>query len=438
MENEPAHKKLVGHKNFVRHNPKTDLWKNKRFHHVEFYCGDATSVSRRFALGLGMTLVAKSDLSTGNATYASYVYRSNDIVFTFTAPYSTKLEKSHSQPPFPHFDQQYAYDFFQKHGLAVRAMGVKVADAAEAYKKAVEHGGKGVLEPLTMTDEHGTAVVSEIELFGDVVLRFVSDDGYKGPFLPKYEPVNGRPLCYGLQRLDHAVSNVPKLLEAVDYLATATGFHKFAEFTAEDVGTVDSGLNSMVLASNNEMVILPVNEPTFGTPRKSQIQTYLEHNEGSGLQHLALKTDDIFSTLRQMKAQSDWGFEFMDSPGKGYYERLPARIGDILTPEQYKEVEELAILVDKDDQGTLLQIFTKPLGDRPTIFIEIIQRLGCNITKKKKVEEEGKLVEKEVVMQKGGCGGFGKGNFAELFKSIEDYERTLDKALGPSSSSSSS
>ncbi|KAL6064344.1 4-hydroxyphenylpyruvate dioxygenase [Balamuthia mandrillaris] len=426
MENEPAHKKLVGHKNFVRHNPKTDLWKNKRFHHVEFYCGDATSVSRRFALGLGMTLVAKSDLSTGNATYASYVYRSNDIVFTFTAPYSTKIDQSHSQPPFPHFDQQCAYDFFQKHGLAVRAMGVKVADAAEAYKKAVEHGGRGAGAPHHDRRARHRRRLRDRALWG------------RGPFLPKYEPVNGRPLCYGLQRLDHAVSNVPKLLEAVDYLATATGFHKFAEFTAEDVGTVDSGLNSMVLASNNEMVILPVNEPTFGTPRKSQIQTYLEHNEGSGLQHLALKTDDIFSTLRQMKAQSDWGFEFMESPGKGYYERLPARIGDILTPEQYKEVEELAILVDKDDQGTLLQIFTKPLGDRPTIFIEIIQRLGCNITKKKKVEEEGKLVEKEVVMQKGGCGGFGKGNFAELFKSIEDYERTLDKALGPSSSSSSS
>merc|ERR1712093_913843 len=160
------------------------------------------------------------------------------------------------------------------------------------------------------------------------------------------------------------------------------------------------GLNSMVMASNNEMVLLPFNEPTFGTKRKSQIQTYLEQNDGEGLQHLALKTDDIFDT--------------MPPASPAYYKNLPDKIGDALTPDQYKELEELGLLADKDDQGVLLQIFTKPCSDRPTFFIEIIQRIGC-MTKNQKGEEE----------QTGGCGGFGKGNFSELFKSIEDYEKTL-------------
>merc|ERR1711924_60318 len=172
--------------------------------------------------------------------------------------------------------------------------------------------------------------------------------------------------------------NVPCLLETVDYIARFTGFHEFAEFTAEDVGTVDSGLNSMVLASNNEKVLLPINEPTTGTRRKSQIQTYLDHNLGPGVQHLALRSNDILTTLTRMREVSDTvGFDFMPRPSEKYYRELPARIGDSLTPEQYREVERLGALVDKDDQGVLLQIFTKPLGDRLTIFIEIIQRVGC-------------------------------------------------------------
>jgi len=172
----------------------------------------------------------------------------------------------------------------------------------------------------------------------------------------------------------------------------------------------------MVLASNNEMVLLPVNEPTYGTKRKSQIQTYLEHNNGPGLQHLALYTTDIFLTMRKLRELEDYGgFELQERPSPLYYQDLPSRIGDSLTPEQYKLVEELGLLVDKDDQGVLLQIFTKPVGDRPTLFLEIIQRIGCM---EDSPDGKGQV-------QRGGCGGFGKGNFAALFKSIEDYERTL-------------
>lgn len=268
----------------------------------------------------------------------------------------------------------------------------------------------------------GRVILSEVQLYGDVVLRYVSykcgDHLSSGVFLPGFEPMDeasSYPVDYGIRRLDHAVGNVAELGPAVSYVKGFTGFHEFAEFTAEDVGTSESGLNSIVLANNDEMVLLPMNEPVYGTKRKSQIQTYLEHNEGPGLQHLALVSEDIFRTLREMRKRSAvGGFEFMPSPPPTYYKNLKKRVGDVLSDEQIKECEELGILVDRDDQGTLLQIFTKPVGDRPTIFIEIIQRIGCMLK-----DEEGKLY------QKGGCGGFGKGNFSELFKSIEEYEKTL-------------
>eukprot|EP00897_Mesotaenium_endlicherianum_P000821 jgi/Mesen1/1073/ME000123S00247 len=419
-ESDAGPSELVGFKNFKRQNPKSDKFDVERFHHIEFYCGDATNVYRRFLWGLGMQLIAKSDQTTGNQSYCSYVLKSNDLIFTFTAPYAAALERKDDVKPLPHFNSEKARDFFAKHGLGVRAVGVKVKDAQEAYDTSVKNGAIGVAEPMHITDKNtgGKAVVSEVQLYGDVVLRFVSLHGYDGPFLPNYEPVevSSKQMSYGVTRLDHAVGNVPKLLDAIKYVAKFTGFHEFAEFTAEDVGTLDSGLNSMVLASNNEMVLLPMNEPTFGTKRKSQIQTYLEHNEGAGLQHLALKTADIFTTLREMRLRTPiGGFSFMPRPGAKYYKDLPERVGSSLTVEQLKECEELGILVDKDDQGVLLQIFTEPIGDRPTMFIEIIQRVGC-------MEKDANGLE----YQKGGCGGFGKGNFAALFKSIEDYEKTLD------------
>eukprot|EP00850_Spirogloea_muscicola_P002081 SM000008S22170 [mRNA] locus=s8:134648:137011:- [translate_table: standard] len=409
---------LTGFDRFQRHNPRTDRFEALRFHHVEFYCGDATCTYQRFATGLGMRLVAKSNQTTGNQTYCSYVLQSNDLVFVFTAPYSSKIDQSSTRMPHPAFQADNARRFFATHGLGVRAIGLLVGDAAVAYEESIANGAVGILAPQTLVDNTSQEELSiaEVHLYGDVVLRYISTGTFRGPFLPNYEPVESPPLCYGLTRLDHAVGNVPDLKEAIDYISRFTGFHDFAEFTAEDVGTIDSGLNSKVLASNNEMVILPVNEPTFGTKRKSQIQTYLEHNEGPGLQHLALKCVDIFATLREMRAQTHIaGFDFMPRPSDKYYEELPRKVGDDLTEAQLAEARELGLLVDKDDQGILLQIFTKPLGDRPTIFIEVIQRIGC-MEKSASGEE----------YQRGGCGGFGKGNFSELFKSIEDYERTLD------------
>eukprot|EP00877_Chromochloris_zofingiensis_P009722 jgi/Chrzof1/5002/Cz15g08050.t1 len=434
--------KLVGYNNFKRHNPHTDKFGIHRFHHIEFWCGDATNCYKRFQHGLGMTLVAKSDQSTGNSVYCSYVLRSNDLTITFTAPYSRKNVNDSGNIPFKHFDQQQACDFICSHGLAVRAVGIVVDDAREAHELSVMNGAVDVLQPVKLTDtETGSSeVVSEVKLYGDVVMRFISGN-YKGPYLPGYVPTPDAPkICYGIRRLDHAVGNVPNLIEAVKYIMGFTGFHEFAEFVAADVGTVDSGLNSMVLANDNELVLLPINEPTYGTRRKSQIQTYLEQNEGPGLQHLALKTDDIITTLRHMRKHSELGgFEFMPRPGDSYYRKLPEKIGDDLTPEQYAAVEELGILADKDDQGVLLQIFTKPIGDRPTAFIEIIQRVGCfkerEVTNGVNDVEESKgstatdviceIREGVVLEQAAGCGGFGKGNFGELFKSVEDYEKSL-------------
>ena len=375
--------KLKGFKNFVRMNPKSDRFKVKRFHHIEYWCTDATNTARRFSWGLGMPIVAKSDLSTGNLTHASYLLCSGQLCFLFTAPYSPSIAAAQNLSPastasIPSFDHAACRAFSGSHGLGVRAISLEVEDAEIAFRTSVAHGAKPSSPPIVLDNR---AVLSEVHLYGDVVLRYIS---YKNPvsgdnsenkpddwFLPKFEAMEeiaSYPLDFGIRRLDHAVGNVPELGPIVSYLKGFTGFHEFAEFTAEDVGTSESGLNSVVLANNEEMVLLPLNEPVYGTKRKSQIQTYLEHNEGAGVQHLALVSEDIFRTLREMRKRSAvGGFEFMPSPPPTYYKNLKSRAGDVLTNDQIKECEELGILVDRDDQGTLLQIFTKPVGDRCVI-----------------------------------------------------------------------
>eukprot|EP00238_Polyblepharides_amylifera_P009937 CAMPEP_0196586852 /NCGR_PEP_ID=MMETSP1081-20130531/55796_1 /TAXON_ID=36882 /ORGANISM="Pyramimonas amylifera, Strain CCMP720" /LENGTH=426 /DNA_ID=CAMNT_0041908865 /DNA_START=73 /DNA_END=1353 /DNA_ORIENTATION=+ len=419
-EIEPKILKLVGFQNFKRSNPYSDKFEVQKFHHLDFWCSDANNTYRRFAHGLGMQLVAQSDQSTGNHSFASYVLKSGDTTFCFTAPYSAPAAES-SSLPLPFFDKEVARAFTAQHGLGIRAVGIQVSCATSAYVAATAGGGIGVTEPHTLEEagQEGSMRVAEVVLYGDAVLRFVSYHGFEGPFLPKFNPATSNNKNFGIQRIDHVVGNVPELVPAVNYIANMTGFHEFAEFIAKDVGTLDSGLNSMVLACNNESVLLPVNEPTFGTNRKSQIQTYLEQFDGPGVQHIALKTDDIFSTVKSMRDRThNGGFDFMPSPADGYYQRASEQVGvTTLTETEFQNCKELGILVDKDDQGVLLQIFTKPLGDRPTVFIEIIQRVGCMLPSK---------VDPTFLEQAPGCGGFGKGNFHELFKSIEDYERTLD------------
>ncbi|CAM9922761.1 unnamed protein product [Ectocarpus sp. 6 AP-2014] len=476
-----------------KENTRTDLFRMKKFHHVEFYCGDATAAASRFVWGLGMKLVAKSDQSTGNAQHASYVVQSNDLRFVCTAPYSLATTPTteggagdrrdpssrvvnvgeSGGSPLPGFDPAAAHEFFRRHGLAGRAIGIEVEDAAHAYEQCIEHCGSdgsnaSVRRPTRVTDVDGRggATISEVRAYGDVVLRFISFEpeskmvgegelggdkgvghggGFEGAFLPNFVDIEGEEARedFGLQRADHIVGNVWDMLEQGEYMTSMTGMHEFAEFAAADIGTVDSGLNSIVLANNNEMVLLPLNEPAFGTAKKSQIQTFLEQNDGPGLQHIALKTNDIFRTMRLMRANSGLGgFEFMEPPGAAYYRDVPRRIPS-LTEDQLRQLEELGLLADKDENdGVLLQVFTKPVGDRPTLFFEIIQRIGCAFEATDgdnegdrgvfgPVDEDGRggrvssRVEEGELLQRGGCGGFGLGNFKALFESIEKYESTL-------------
>ena len=434
----------MGFDGFARSNPLSDKFDAREFHHVEFYCGDATNTYKRFSRGLGMKLVAKSDLSTGNVDHSTYCLESGGMKMLFTATSPNPRRRSTTDSgndgmpehlsvmaggiastnhgdddgddecvcPFPNFDGVKCHNFFEKHGLGVRAIAIEVGDVSAAYKAMVDNGATVVLVPTTVSDkvQGGSIDIAEVSLYGDVVLRLVNADAFSGTFLPNFEDVisAGGDETFGIDRFDHIVGNVWELEPVLSSIMEMTGFHTFAEFVAEDVGTVDSGLNSVVLASNNEKILLPLNEPTFGTRKKSQIQTYLEHNNGAGVQHMALFTSDIFKTMRKMRAASqDGGFEFMATQPTSYYKNIPNRIGDdALTSDQLRQAEELGLLVDRDDQGILLQIFTRPVSDRPTLFLEIIQRVGCDAP---------------------GCGGFGKGNFKDLFKSIQDYEDNLQR-----------
>ncbi|GAU27965.1 hypothetical protein TSUD_146830 [Trifolium subterraneum] len=369
--------KLVGFNNFVRTNPKSDRFKVKCFHHVEFWCTDATNTALRFSHGLGMPIVAKSDLSTGNLTHASYLLRSGDLHFLFSAAYSPSISlSSHSSTAsIPSFDASTCFAFSASHGLSVRAIAVEVDDAEMAFTTSIKHGAIPAFPPVILDNR---VKLAEVCLYGDVVLRYISynnDSNSKCSFLflPGFESLSdsnlfskSSPPDFGFRRLDHVAGNVHELSSVVKYLNEFTGFHQFAEFTADDVGTGESGLNSLALANNDETVLLTVIEPVHGTKRKSPIETYLEHNEGAGVQHLALISDDIFKTLREMRKRSGvGGFEFMPSPPFTYYSNLKKRVGDVLNDEQIKDCEELGILVDRDHEGTLLQIFTKPIGDSP-------------------------------------------------------------------------
>ena len=390
-------------------------------------------------LALGLPITCWSSLGTGNDVCTSYGLECGDVRFVVTAPLSRRAASSTtasagsnvqmSAPcPLPGYNAEFAQEFYLRHGLAVRAVGIVVENVTLAYFSAVENGAIGVLEPTNVKSYCGgqECELAEIQLYGDVVLRLIQfgetdNKSNECPFLPHLAPYPSRKnkRTYGLSRLDHTVGNVPNLLEAQNYIKSFSNFHPFAEFTPDDIGTVDSGLNSIVLASKNEEVLLPLNEPTEGK-RKSQIQTFLEQNEGPGLQHIAIKTDDIFETIAKMRYAEEnlGGFELMMHPSNDYYKELPDRLGDKLSEDQYAKLEELGILADADDEGVLLQIFTKPLGDRPTLFIEIIQRIGCVLAEESKNKSEA-------IRVKPGCGGFGQGNFRELFKAIEDHEKTL-------------
>ncbi|KQJ87482.1 4-hydroxyphenylpyruvate dioxygenase [Brachypodium distachyon] len=397
------------------------------FHHAEFWCADAASAAARFSSGLGVPVAARSDLSMGNTVHASHLLRSSSpgssIALLFTAPYAdaaSSSSSSSSSSTVPSFSADAARAFTAAHGgLAVRTVAVRVADAAEAYHASVEAGARPAFAPVDLG--HGF-LFAEVELYGDSVLRFVSyPDDTEVPFLPGFENLvssssKASEEDYGLTRFDHIVGNVPDLGEVANYIAGFTGFHRFFEFTTEEVGTEESGLNGVVLSEGFDTVLLTVIEPAHGTKRRSQVQTYLDHHGGPGVQHLAMASDDLLATLRKIRARpaSMGGFEFLPTPPPSYYDGVRRRIGDVLSEAQIKECEELGVMVDRgDDDGVVLQIFTKPVGDRPTLLLEFIQRIGCMGK-----DENGK--------QRGACGGFARGNTTDFIKAYEDYDKTLD------------
>ena len=276
---------------------------------------------------------------------------------------------------------------------------------------------KGVTPPTELKDpsQPGSVILSEIIIYGETVLRFLQyKGGFSGPYLPGYQTFKDpRPLNYGVRRMDHVVGNTWNMKETVDNIKKWLGFHTFGAFSKEDIATEYTSLNSEVLSNDIETVLMPINEPAK-KKMESQITEYLKANNGAGVQHIALFTNDVLSTIEMMRQVSLLGgFEFIPTPSEYYNDEVVKRLmKEHLTEAAIETAKEQGLLVDEDDEGILLQIFTKPLFDRPTLFVEIIQRI-CH----------GEVIDKP------GCGGFGKGNFRALFQSIERMQAQRDMLL---------
>jgi 4-hydroxyphenylpyruvate dioxygenase len=344
--------------------------------HVEFYVGNAKQAAYFYRAAMGFSIVAYRGPETGTRDRVSYVLQQNKIRFVLTTPLLPSCEIA---------------GHILRHGDGVRSIALWVDDAASAWKETTARGAHGGEAPFTIQDDSGRARLSSIALYGDTIHTFVERGEYRGVFLPGFIEVPGpdriaRPT--GLMHIDHMVGNVGwgQMNTWVDFYERVMGFRMFKHFDDEDISTEYSALMSKVMASGNERIRFPINEPAEGR-RKSQIEEYLDFYGGPGVQHIAMATDDIISSVTKLR---DQGVEFLSIPTT-YYEELTARVGRI--DEPIDELARLGILVDRDDEGYMLQIFTKPVQDRPTLFYEIIQRKGSR--------------------------SFGKGNFKALFEAIE-------------------
>ncbi|CAM0913681.1 unnamed protein product [Alopecurus aequalis] len=402
--------------------PSTDRFEVQDFHHVEFWCSDAASAAGRFSLGLGVPFAAQSVITTSNTVHASHVLRSRSgsLAFLFTAPYARYCADA-AAATVPSFSADTARRFTADHGLAVRALAVRVTDAGEAFSASVDAGARPSFAPAELG--HGFAM-AEVELYGDTVLRFLSyPDDTDITFMPGFENVaSSGSLDFGLTRFDHIAGGVPVVASSASYIAGFTGFHEFSNFTADKVRTGESSLSGMVLANNTETVLLTLLEPMQGTERRNPVQTFLDHHGGPGVQHLAMASDDLLRTLRAIRARSSvGGFAFLPPPPPSYYDGVRRLAGDVLSEEQIKECQEMGVRVDRDYHGAIvLQIFTKLAVDRPTLLLEFIQKIGC--------------VENQQEYERGGYGsGFAKDNLHNLFKSMEDYDESFDSRAPASS-----
>ncbi len=343
---------------------------------VEHYVGNAKQASHFYQTVFGFELKAYSGLETGNRDRVSYLLQQGNIRFLVTSSLN-------SNSPIA--------DHIAKHGDGIRDIAMHVENVDRAYKETVKRGAKGVEKPRDLEDEHGTIRKAAIATYGDTIHTLINRSNYDGIFMPGFEPAespveNIEPV--GVQYVDHCVGNVEKgkMNDWVDFYRDVMGFTQYIHFDDKDISTEYSALMSKVMAGGRGMIKFPINEPAEGK-KKSQIEEFLDFYEGPGVQHIALLTGDIIKTVKELKGR---GLEFLHVPTT-YYEELENRVGKI--DEPVDQLEDLGILVDRDDEGYLLQIFSKPVVDRPTFFFEIIQRKGAR--------------------------GFGKGNFKALFQAIE-------------------
>ncbi|MFN0279517.1 MAG: 4-hydroxyphenylpyruvate dioxygenase [Pyrinomonadaceae bacterium] len=383
----------------------------KKIHHVEFYVGNAKQAEFYYRKAFGFSRAAYSGLETGNRETTSYLMRQTNINFVLTTPLL---------PEHP------AAEHIKQHGDGVRDIAFYVEDADHAFNEAVKRGATAVVEPRDLSDENGSVRHAAIATYGDTIHSFFSystggnasvnesagsngrgngnsvqppatgggsDCVYNGPFLPGFveQTVDGDPT--GIMLVDHIVGNVElgKMSHWCDFYRDVLGFFRYITFDDKDISTEYSALMSIVMSDGQHNIKFPINEPAEGKGGKSQIQEYIDFYRSAGAQHIALLCRDIRSSVAKLEAN---GVEFLRVPDT-YYEELQDRVGPI--DEDIEDLKRLGILVDRDEEGYLLQIFTKPVEDRPTVFYEILQRKGCK--------------------------GFGKGNFKALFVSIEEEQR---------------
>ncbi len=344
--------------------------------YIEFYVGNAKQAAHFYKTAFGFQSIAYAGPETGVRDRASYVLQQGKIRLVLT----TGLK---SDSPIN--------EHVKKHGDGVKILALWVDDATSAFEETTRRGAKPYLEPTTIQDEHGQVVRSGIYTYGETVHMFIERKNYSGPFMPGYrtwEP-NYSPSEVGLLYVDHCVGNVGwnRMLPVVKWYEDVMGFVNILSFDDKQINTEYSALMSKVMSNGNGYAKFPINEPAEGK-RKSQVEEYLDFYEDEGVQHIAVATKDIIKTVTELKAR---GVEFLSPPPEAYYEMVPSRVGEI--EEDLKKLQELGILIDHDEEGYLLQIFTKPVEDRPTLFFEIIERHGAQ--------------------------SFGAGNFKALFEALE-------------------
>ena len=352
--------------------------------YVEFYVGNAKQAAHFYKTAFGFQSYAYRGLETGSKDMASYVLKQDKIRLVLTTPLTSKSPIN---------------NHIVKHGDGVKVIALWVDDAKNAYKETIHRGAKSYLEPTVETDEHGQITKAGVCTYGETVHMFIERKDYNGTFMPGFVEWKSdyNPPTAGLKHIDHMVGNVGwnQMNIWVKWYEDVMGFENFLSFDDTQIHTEYSALMSKVMSNGNGRIKFPINEPAEGKKR-SQIEEYLKFYEGAGVQHIAVATDDIIKTVKQLKSQ---GIEFLSTPPEEYYKAVPDRLEEFSHElrEDIEKLKDLGIMIDADEEGYLLQIFTKPLEDRPTLFFEIIQRMGAR--------------------------GFGAGNFKALFESIEREQK---------------